>query len=47
MVTITTHDGQVFTDPSLITIPRNDNTEKFYCFLENYRRRMEETKEPA
>lgn len=47
MVTITTYDGQVFTDPSLITIPRNENTEKFYCLLEDYRRQLEKTKEPA
>ena len=47
MVTITTHDGQVFTDPSLISIPRNENTENFYRFLENYRKQNVETKEPA
>ena len=35
MVTITTHDGRVFTDPSLVQIPRNENTEKFYLFLES------------
>lgn len=45
MVTITTHDGQVFTDPSLIKIPRNDNTENFYRFLESYRNQMEKRKE--
>lgn len=47
MVTITTYDGQVFTDPSLIVVPRNDNTEKFYQFLEDYRKQINETKEPA
>lgn len=35
-VTITTHDGKVYTDPSKIKIPRNENTERFYQLLENY-----------
>lgn len=35
-VTITTHDGKVYTDPSKIKIPRNENTELFYQLLENY-----------
>lgn len=35
-VTITTHDGKVYTDPSKIKIPRNENTEMFYRILENY-----------
>lgn len=35
-VTITTADGKVYTDPSKIKIPRNENTEAFYRMLENY-----------
>ena len=35
-VTITTHDGKIYTDPSKIKIPRNENTELFYQLLENY-----------
>lgn len=35
-VTITTHDGKVYTDPSKIKIPRNENTEILYQMLENY-----------
>ena len=47
MVTITTHDGRVFTDPSLVQIPRNENTEKFYLFLENVRLELITEEEPA
>ena len=36
MVTITTHDGRVFTDPSQIKVTRNENTEMFYRLLENF-----------
>lgn len=35
-VTITTHDGKVYTDPNKIHIPRNSNTESFYRLLEAY-----------
>lgn len=35
-VTITTHDGKVYTDPGKIKIPRNENTEILYQMLENY-----------
>lgn len=35
-VTITTHDGVVYTDPSQIKIPRNEHTELLYSMLENY-----------
>ena len=35
-VTITTHDGVVYTDPSQIKIPRNEHTELLYRMLENY-----------
>lgn len=47
MVTITTHDGRVFTDPSLVQIPRNENTEKFYLFLESVRLELITKEEPA
>lgn len=36
MVTITTADGKVYTDPSKIKIPRNEKTELFYHILENF-----------
>lgn len=36
MVTITTHDGRVYTDPSQIKVLRNENTEMFYRFLESF-----------
>lgn len=35
-VTITTHDGKVYTDPSKIKVPRNERTELFYHLLETY-----------
>ena len=35
-VTLTTHDGKVYTDTSKIEIPRNEHTEMFYQMLENY-----------
>lgn len=35
-VTITTHDGKVYTDPGQVKIPRNEYTEAFYRILENY-----------
>lgn len=47
MVTITTHDGRIFTDPSLVQIPRNENTEKFYLFLESVRLELITKEEPA
>lgn len=47
MVTITTHDGCIFTDPSLVQIPRNENTEKFYLFLESVRLELITKEEPA
>lgn len=37
MVTITTHDGKVYTNPEDIKVPRNENTEMFYQFLERFR----------
>lgn len=36
MVTITTHDGKIHTDPSQVKVARNTNTEKLYRFLEKY-----------
>lgn len=36
MVTITTADGKVYTDPKLITVPRTPKTERFYRMLEDY-----------
>ena len=36
MVTITTHDGKVYTDPSKIKVTRNEKTEMFYRFLETF-----------
>lgn len=36
-VIITTHDGTVYTDPTKIKVPRNDNTEAFYRMLENFK----------
>ena len=35
-VTITTHDGKVYTDPSKIKVPRNERTELFYHLLETF-----------
>lgn len=35
-VTITTHDGKVYSDPRQIKVPRNEHTESFYRILENY-----------
>ena len=35
-VTITTHDGRVYTDPGKIKIPRNEKTEMLYHLLESY-----------
>lgn len=35
MVTITTCDGKVYTDPGKIKVPRNENTEMFYHILES------------
>lgn len=37
MVTITTQDGKTYTDPKNIQVPRNKNTEAFYCALERFR----------
>ena len=37
MVTITTHDGKVYTNTEDIKVPRNENTEMFYQFLERFR----------
>ena len=42
MVTITTHDGRVFTDPSQIKVVRNENTEAFYQMLERFLQRPRE-----
>jgi len=36
-VIITTHDGKVYTNPEDIKVERNENTEMFYRFLENFR----------
>lgn len=36
MITITTHGGKVYTDPSQIKVYRNEKTEMFYRFLENF-----------
>lgn len=36
MVTITTHDGKVYTDPCQIHIPRNEITKVFYEMLDTY-----------
>lgn len=36
MVTITTHDGKVYTDPSQVKVLRNEKMEMFYRFLENF-----------
>ena len=47
MVTITTHDGCIFTDPSLVQIPRHENTEKFYLFLASVRLELITKEEPA
>lgn len=44
-VIITTHDGKVYTNPEDIKVARNENTEMFYRFLENYRDEMMCTKE--
>lgn len=46
-VTITTHDGKVYTDPSKIKIPRNEHTEAFYRFLENYKPKKKPESEKA
>lgn len=42
-VTITTHDGKVYTDPSKIKVLRNENTEMFYRLLENYAPQKDKT----
>ena len=44
-VTLTTHDGIVYTDPSKIAIPRNEYTEMFYQMLENYVPKTDKTAE--
>lgn len=36
-VIITTYDGKVYTNPEDIKVERNENTEMFYRFLEQYR----------
>ena len=36
-VIITTYDGKVYTNPEDIKLERNENTEMFYRFLEQYR----------
>ena len=36
-VIITTRDGKVYTNPEDIKVERNENTEMFYRFLENFR----------
>ena len=42
MVTITTHDGTVYTDPRQIQVERNEYTEMFYRFLESYLSKQKE-----
>lgn len=42
-VTITTHDGKVYTDPKQIKVPRNEHTEMFYHLLEIYEPPQKET----
>lgn len=36
-VIITTRDGKVYTNPEDIKVERNEDTEMFYRFLENFR----------
>ena len=36
-VIITTYDGKVYTNPEDIKVERNENTEMFYRFLEQFR----------
>lgn len=47
MVTITTADGKVYTDPKQIKVPRTPNTEMFFHILDNYVPKKNEEKDTA